>query len=636
MGYMYQYDIAAIILTIVLLVIFCLRKIILTKSTYIYLVMICWNLLTAMCSLVRVFVLEKLPGIPQDIQFVSRSIPLFTYHAMTILFLLYMDARTRIPKYRLIVKVYSAIAVLLMAGFALTTPMTHFVLEPGSGSIYHHGPGFLLFYIVPGIVYIWIGVMIIQSRKKLNSYQGLLCWMLVAVMFLASFVALRLESVLIGTMIYCIALLLIYIAFENPAYYTYQDTPCLNKKAFISILNKYKSENRKIGIVGIQIQDYEYMRHNRGEEFMNQVTANYAAYLYSHFRHDVFAISDNRYVVIYYNNREYEEASEILNAYFEKVITVGDSSVFLIPRQMNIPEIDLSYAVEDLERLIHYCMEHPDDESDVDKVVEGIIASRNHYDNIVHLIRRAIFNDDFEVYYQPIYNVKEDTFTSAEALIRLNYPEEGFINPEELITIAEENGYINQIGDMIFGKVCKFVKEEDLQSLGVRYVDVNLSPMQCIQPDLSVRFRNVMQQYAVDPTWINLEITETAQVTQNRKWLENVQRLHAIGVTFAIDDYGSGFASADYLIKLPMSIVKIDKMILWQAMKDPQAMIVLTNTIRMIHELGKKIVVEGVEDENMIRILSENKVEFFQGFYYSKPIPEKEYIKFLKEHNHKK
>ena len=106
-----------------------------------------------------------------------------------------------------------------------------------------------------------------------------------------------------------------------------------------------------------------------------------------------------------------------------------------------------------------------------------------------------------------------------------------------------------------------------------------------------------------------------------------------MGSSFAMDDYGTGFSTATYLISLPMEIVKIDKSILWSAMKSKEALTVLTHTVKMLKELDKKIVVEGVETEQMASILTEMGCDYFQGFLYSRPVPPEKFVEFLEQNN---
>lgn len=197
----------------------------------------------------------------------------------------------------------------------------------------------------------------------------------------------------------------------------------------------------------------------------------------------------------------------------------------------------------------------------------------------------------------------------------------------------KKNGYIHEVGKIVFEKVCKFISESDLKKNGIDYIEVNLSPVQCNHENLVEDFLNIMKKYSVSPEQINLEITETADSMYLTRVNENIQKFKELGISFSIDDFGSGFASLNYLIKFPVSIIKIDKEILWNAMKNKQAMIVLKNTICMAKELDKEIVVEGVEDLDMIQILNQLECDYQQGYFYSKPIAEKEFVEFIRLRN---
>jgi EAL domain-containing protein (putative c-di-GMP-specific phosphodiesterase class I) len=200
--------------------------------------------------------------------------------------------------------------------------------------------------------------------------------------------------------------------------------------------------------------------------------------------------------------------------------------------------------------------------------------------------------------------------------------------------MSEDDGSILDIGDIVFKKVCKFINESQcVKENGVHYIEVNLSPVQCVHENIVDRLRAIMKKCAVAPKWINFEITETAQYNEDESMHHNIEKLYNNGSCFSIDDYGSGFASADYLFKLPVDIVKIDKSILWQAMENPNAMTVLKNTMNMVKELGKKIVVEGVENQEMVDILTSFGCDYMQGYFFSKPVPAEEYVKFLQEKN---
>ena len=177
------------------------------------------------------------------------------------------------------------------------------------------------------------------------------------------------------------------------------------------------------------------------------------------------------------------------------------------------------------------------------------------------------------------------------------------------------------------------MKNSNCSDYGVNYIEINLSPVQCRQVNLVDSLVGMMREYDISPEKINLEITETAQLegAEMMKLTGIMNRLHNYGVTFSIDDFGSGFAAIDYLVRLPVDLVKIDKGILWQAMEDKVAMMVLKHTIRMIKEVDKKIVVEGVETEEMVDLLVAEGCDYLQGYYFSKPIPQEQYLEFLRQ-----
>lgn len=253
---------------------------------------------------------------------------------------------------------------------------------------------------------------------------------------------------------------------------------------------------------------------------------------------------------------------------------------------------------------------------------------------INNIIKRSLKNNSFEIYYQPIYDNKEKRFRSAEALIRCNDPEYEYISPELLITVAEKNGHIDRITDVVYESVCRFISENNLKKYGIDFIEINLSPENCKQKNLIEKLTEIRKRYRIPASMINLEITETSSIQGNVAIEDTLLSICNDGTKLSIDDYGMGFATSSYLIKIPASIVKIDKHILWVAMNDHAAMFILKSTIKMLIGLEKKVVIEGVETKQMVEALNQISGElFYQGFYYSKPIKGHHFIKFLKRKN---
>ncbi|MDE6596286.1 MAG: EAL domain-containing protein [Oscillospiraceae bacterium] len=244
------------------------------------------------------------------------------------------------------------------------------------------------------------------------------------------------------------------------------------------------------------------------------------------------------------------------------------------------------------------------------------------------IIDRAISDRSFMVYYQPIYSTTEKKFVSAEALLRLKDEKYGFISPELFIVAAERSGAIHKIGDFVMEEVCRFIASEEFEKLGLEYIEVNLSVAQCMTPDLADKILDIMEKYGVSPEKINLEITETAAGYAQNIMTENIDRLHSEGFTFSLDDYGTGYSNINRVASLPLTIVKLDKSFV--ASEDNQRMwIVLRNTVKMIKDMDMHIVVEGVETKQLVEKFSDLKCDYIQGYYFSRPIPEEDFVKFV-------
>ena len=252
--------------------------------------------------------------------------------------------------------------------------------------------------------------------------------------------------------------------------------------------------------------------------------------------------------------------------------------------------------------------------------------------HIEEILNRAIKENNIVVYYQPIFDLRSGSFHSAEALARIIDPEYGLISPAIFIPAAETRGFIIPIGDMVLEQVFRFVSEHDLNDLGLSYIEINLSVAQCMETDLPEKIHMLQQKYSIDPSHINLEITETTFENINDIMVENIEKLVQKGYSFALDDYGIGYSNIQRINHLPLKLIKIDKSML-DEVSSANGQIILEHTIRMMQCIGKRLVAEGAETTHAIELLRSMGCDYIQGFYYSKPLPSSEFVDFLKKYN---
>ena len=258
--------------------------------------------------------------------------------------------------------------------------------------------------------------------------------------------------------------------------------------------------------------------------------------------------------------------------------------------------------------------------------------------NLEEIIERAIANNRFKMYYQPIYSTTEKKYICAEALIRLEDEEYGFIPPSLFVPFAETNGSIHAIGDFVLNSVFKFMSQIEMYQLGLKYIEINLSASQCIETDLFDKIENLLDKYSLMPEMISMEITETAADIDPTIVDQNVRKLHNLGIRFALDDYGTGYSNIRRLTMLPIDQVKLDKSFV-DEIEDPQMWIVVQDTIAMLKAMGKEVLVEGVETAEAADRFTNLKCdllqgcEYIQGYYFCKPLPEDEFIEFISQQN---
>jgi sensor c-di-GMP phosphodiesterase-like protein len=247
-------------------------------------------------------------------------------------------------------------------------------------------------------------------------------------------------------------------------------------------------------------------------------------------------------------------------------------------------------------------------------------------------VAHAIRERSFEIYYQPIYSLKDECFYSAEALARLTDPEYGPIPPAVFISDAEQSGAILQIESILLDKIFCFLGSVDYEATGLSYVEINLSTEQCMRPQMARELLGMMEGYGVSPRHVNLEMTETSAAFSQNIIEGNIRTLIGAGTSFSLDDFGSGYSNIVRMLDLPFDIVKYDKSFaddLWQH----DTHIVLADTIPMLQSLGKKVLVEGVETAEQAEELRRLGVDYIQGYYYARPMPQDQFVAFMTEKN---
>ncbi|QIR15009.1 EAL domain-containing protein [Shewanella aestuarii] len=255
---------------------------------------------------------------------------------------------------------------------------------------------------------------------------------------------------------------------------------------------------------------------------------------------------------------------------------------------------------------------------------------------VENLIREALKDDLFEVYYQPKVDVKQDCLAGMEALVRLNHPKHGLIPPNEFIPLAEDNGLIVEIGDVVLRKACFAAQHWLEQGIFSGRVAVNLSSRQFALPDLQQRIASILRLTKLPAKHLELEITEGTVIKNPENAIKVMQQLSKMGVSLALDDFGTGYSSLSYLKRFPINCLKIDKSFVDDIDKSDRDLKMVDSIITIAHNMGLSVVGEGVEQTAQLNILKALNCEEIQGYIFSKPLPEADFKALLSADSDKK
>lgn len=249
--------------------------------------------------------------------------------------------------------------------------------------------------------------------------------------------------------------------------------------------------------------------------------------------------------------------------------------------------------------------------------------------SIERILRTCIDKNELSIHYQPQYDAQKGEICGFEALLRLNSLELGFISPAEFIPIAEKSGYITQLDLWVLNEVCKQSVKWINEGHQLKKVSINISSVDINQPDFLDNVRAIFDNTKMKPCTVEFEITETVLMQSFEANIRILDKLVDMGVKIALDDFGTGYSSLNYLRKIPISTLKIDKSFIDNITTDIKEEAIIHNIIQMAHSMNLKVIAEGVETKQQLSILQGRDCDYIQGYYFSKPLPNHEFEKLL-------
>ena len=569
-----------------------------------------------------------------------HTLYLILHNSITPLYAIYLMEQTN-TRHKICGKIYQNILffapIALIVVLLLITPFWHIVYYLDETDTYVRGSLFFLLYLTVAFYIIFGMINLYHSRRLFSKQRYFVLMFVFPVMTVSVFIQFFYPKLLVEMFAGACGLLFISTMIQRAEENIDTETGLGKLSAYARDMKRIFINEKPIEIILVNITNYQSLRSMLGYEGMNKMLRAIADELVKLNKKQkmeaemyYLGVGKFRFVLDSRHFDKTEETAQMVNTFMKTDF------------HWNHMELALTTCV-----CIAKC---PQDISDVDALLAfgndlnttkyngevlhaSEIFSKEYYDikrDMDRIIERAMTEHNFSVYYQPIYSVEEKRFHSAEALLRLKDDQYGFISPEVFIPAAEKSGAIHKIGAFVLDEVCRFIASEEYQALHLDYIEINLSVAQCMQNDLAEQVLETLDRYHVTPDQINLEITETAVSYSQKAMMDNLNALTDAGISFSLDDFGTGYSNMWRIASLPLHIVKLDKS--FTDLEDnPRLLIILQNTIKMIKDMNMKIVVEGIETEQLVKQFSELQCEYIQGYYYSKPITRQEFVAFIQE-----
>ncbi len=523
---------------------------------------------------------------------------------------------------------------IIIAAYMLLSLFMPVLYHVERNGIYTYGAYVILTYFVAVLIVAICIVYLVSLWRHMKSEKSRSVAFVLFCLCMATAIQFFNNELLLISFSLSVAMMYMYIYLENPNDYIDKVSGIFNLDAADIFLNNRLEKNDHINFITIEITGIKFINETFGSELGNELLKTVGQFLASINDTFAFRMSGAVFSVAFFGSeKKFNQIVHTIEQRFKENFSILDIDTVLPVRYCIFKHNNIKLSIPEKIELIRYFMNDKEIKETDGKIIidETAIQERFNKQKIEKALNDAINNGEVIVNYQPIYNNKLDKFTSAEALMRIKDKDGKFIPPDIFIPIAEKNGLIIKLGMNLFEQVCELIQKNDLQNTSLKYIEVNLSVIQCMQQDLADKLLMTMKKYDVPPSFINFEITETAASNSESTLLSNMKKLLGENSSFSLDDYGSGYSNINYVLDLPISLIKYDKNMIWSYFDNEKGRVILNYTVNMTKELNLKSLAEGVETKEQYEQIKQLGIEYTQGFYFSKPLPPDEFVKKIKE-----
>lgn len=523
----------------------------------------------------------------------------------------------------------SGVPTFCLISVILTNPFTEKLFYFDLSAGYIKGPWYMLMYYSALGHFVAAFILILIWKEELGSRKVKILLEILIIVVGGVVIQLLYHPLLTTGFGMSLGILALFITINNPYANTDSLTGLYNHLYLTKKGNELIAAGKSFHIITIYLYQLKHVNKIAGIEGGDYILQSTAKKLSDLCGKKIFRITGKRFLILASSLEEYEHYLSQLKRMFDVNIKMGvEEKNLTIP--IIISGIINAEKLSDCNSVLEYAeyLESLSTQNGLTEVIQDDRQTMNGFlynKRVEQYLHTAINEDLFEIYYQPVYSTRENRFITLEALSRLHHPELGWIAPDVFIQIAEKNHMIEQITDLQFHRVCRFLNENGRLMKQLLNVKVNLSSLDLMRNDCSGHFIRIMDKYGIPHEWIQFEITETVATEYNASLGIIVEEFLNAGIRLCLDDFGSGYANLNTVMKLPFSIIKLDRSLLYEICHDNTRAMFYQSIVETFHKMNYHIVSEGVETKEEVELISGWGVDMIQGYYFSKLFQKQNY-----------
>lgn len=498
--------------------------------------------------------------------------------------------------------------------------------------VYHRGAWNRIGYVIMLIQLSMVIVCYCKNRSSIGSNVVKMIHTLPPFLVLMVVLQHFFSDVLMNGTIVAFVQVLMFLNFQNMKIDQDSLTGIGNRKRFFEAVSLRLAGDQTIQVMVVSLKNFAILNqrygYQKGDEFLYSIATWLSAF---HKDCSVFRFGNISFVMIcpYHTPQKAREHLEKLQERFEHVWELGEIT-YRIPACF----VNMICGGEDWEATQFVeCMVHMIDvakKSDLGIVHfnDDILKALNRKKYLVLLLKKAIDEKRVQIWYQPVFDYETKMFSSAEALLRVPGEDGMIISPGELIPLAEEKGMIDEVSWIVIGEVCRFLHKH--ADLPIKSISINLSMQQFMNRNLYEQIDFYLKKYDIPVEKLKLEITERVILYDQKYMKTMMEEMTAKGIRFYLDDFGVGYSNFSSVMHLPFECVKLDRSLFTDLTENKNDVLVVKTMIDLFHNIGIKVVSEGIETQEQLDVIRELGTDYVQGYVFERPLCEKELLQFYK------